>query len=237
MLADSDVQRVLIVTAHPDDADFGAGGTIAHWSSLGIEVHYCLLTNGDQGGFDDTPRDQMGPMRQAEQRAAAEILGATSVRFLNHRDGHLVPTIERRGEVVKVIREVKPQRMLIQSPERNWERIYASHPDHLAAGEIAIQAVYPDARNEFAFPELMAAGLEPWTVEEVWVMGNPKRNHHVEITAHIDKKIAALRAHTSQTSHMTELEDRIKGWSATMAEEAGLPEGAFAEGFMVVGTA
>jgi LmbE family N-acetylglucosaminyl deacetylase len=237
MLEESAVERVLIVTAHPDDADFGAGGTIAHWSSLGIEVHYCLLTNGDQGGFDDTPRDQMGPMRQREQRAAAEILGAKSLTFLNHRDGHLEPTIERRGEVVKVIREIKPQRMLIQSPERNWERIYASHPDHLAAGEIAIQAVYPDARNEFAFPELFKAGLDPWTVEEVWVMGNKVRNHYVEITQHIDKKIAALRAHTSQTSHMEDLEGRIKSWSTAMAAEANLAEGKFAEGFMVVSTA
>ena len=236
MLEEKDVERVLVVTAHPDDADFGAAGTIAHWTSLGIEVHMCLLTNGDQGGFDDTPRDQMGPLRQAEQRRAAEILGVKQVYFLNHKDGHLVPSVALRGEVVKVIREVRPQRMLIQSPERNWERIYASHPDHLAAGEIAIQAVYPDARNEFAFPELLQAGLQPWTVQEVWVMSGKNRNHYVDITSHIDKKIAALRAHTSQTSHMTDLEDRIRGWAEMTAEEAQLGEGKLAEGFTVVST-
>ena len=126
--------------------------------------------------------------------------------------------------------------MLIQSPERNWERIYASHPDHLAAGEIAIQAVYPDARNEFAFPELLQAGLQPWTVQEVWVMSGKNRNHYVDITSHIDKKIAALRAHTSQTSHMTDLEDRIRGWAEMTAEEAQLGEGKLAEGFTVVST-
>ena len=235
MLENSEVKRVLFVTAHPDDADFGAGGTIKSWTSAGIEVHFCLLTNGDQGGFDDTPRDQMGPLRQREQRAAADILGVSTIEFLGHRDGHLMPSIELRGEVVRAIRRIKPDRMVIQSPERNWERIYASHPDHLAAGEIAIQAVYPDARNEFAFPELLGEGLEPWTVKEVWVMGNSKRDHYVDVTDHMDDKIAALRAHTSQTSHM-DLETRIKEWGEMLAKEANLPEGRFAEGFMVVST-
>ena len=235
MLEDSQVERILVDNAHPDDADFGAGGTIAHWTAQGIEVSYCLLTNGDQGGFDDTPRHEMGPLRQREQRAAGAELGVTDIEFLGHPDGHLVPTIALRGEVVRAIRRVRPQRMLIQSPERNWERIFASHPDHLAAGEIAIQAVYPDARNPFAFPELLEQGYEPWTVEEVWVMGNPKRDHFVDITDTIDKKLAALRAHTSQTSHM-DLDTRITEWGAMIAKDAGLPEGRYAEGFMVVAT-
>lgn len=235
MLDDSQVERILVVNAHPDDADFGAGGTIASWTAQGIEVSYCLLTNGDQGGFDDTPRHEMGPLRQREQRAAGAALGVTDIEFLGHADGHLVPTVALRGEVVRAIRRVKPQRMLIQSPERNWERIFASHPDHLAAGEIAIQAVYPDARNPFAFPELLEQGFEPWAVEEVWVMGNPKRDHFVDITDTIDKKLAALRAHTSQTSHM-DLDTRITEWGAMIAKEAGFEEGRYAEGFMVVAT-
>lgn len=236
MLSDHEVERILVVTAHPDDADFGAGGTIAHWTSQGIEVHYFLLTNGDQGGFDDTPRDQMGPMRQVEQRNAGSILGVHNIEFLGQRDGHLMPSIELRGEVVRAIRRVRPQRMLIQSPERNWERIYASHPDHLAAGEIAIQAVYPDARNEFAFPHLLDEGLEPWTVSEVWVMAHANRNHYVDISGTIDQKIAALRAHTSQTSHMTELENMITSWAEMMATAGEVASGR-AEGFMVVATA
>lgn len=234
-LPDSEIERILVVNAHPDDADFGAGATVAMWSALGIEVHYLLFTNGDQGGFDDTPRDQMGPLRQSEQRAAGEILGVKSFTFLGHRDGHLMPSIEKRGEVVKAIREIRPQRMVIQSPERNWERIYASHPDHLAAGEIAIQAVYPDARNEFAFPELLKAGLEPWTVDEVWLMAHPKRTHYVDTTNFIDKKIAALKAHNSQTSHM-DLDEMIRGWGEMIAQEAGFAEGRTAEGFFVVET-
>lgn len=235
MLDDSQVERILVVNAHPDDADFGAGGTIASWTAKGIEVSYCLLTNGDQGGFDDTPRDQMGPLRQREQRAAGAALGVTDIEFLGHPDGHLVPSVALRGEVVRAIRRVRPQRMLIQSPERNWERIFASHPDHLAAGEIAIQAVYPDARNPFAFPELLDQGFEPWTVEEVWVMGNARRDYYVDITATMPQKLAALRAHTSQTSHM-DLDTRITEWGAMLAQEAGLPDGRYAEGFMIVAT-
>jgi LmbE family N-acetylglucosaminyl deacetylase len=234
-LPDSEIERVLVVNAHPDDADFGAGATIAYWSSLGIEVHYLLFTNGDQGGFDDTPRDQMGPLRQSEQRAAGGILGVKSFTFLGHRDGHLVPSIEKRGEVVKAIREIRPQRMLIQSPERNWERIYGSHPDHLAAGEIATQAVYPDARNEFAFPELLKAGLQPWTVDEVWLMAHPVRTHYIDTTEFIDQKISALKAHKSQTSHM-DLDEIIRNWGGFIAQEAGFAEGRTAEGFFTVGT-
>lgn len=236
MLNDSEVERVLVVTAHPDDCDFGAGGTIAKWTEAGIQVSYCLLTNGDQGGFDDTPRDQMGPLRQAEQRAAGLALGVSDIEFLGHRDGHLLPSVAIRGEVVRAIRRVRPQRMLIQSPERNWERIGASHPDHLAAGEIAIQAVYPDARNEFAFPDLLAEGLQPWVVNEVWVMGKRDRNHFVDVTDTFDRKIAALRAHKSQTSHMEELPDYIRGWAERQAADGGLPAGRLAEGFFVAQT-
>jgi LmbE family N-acetylglucosaminyl deacetylase len=229
-------ERVLVVTAHPDDVDFGASGSIAGWCQQGVEVHYCVLTNGDQGGFDNTPRDQMAPLRQAEQRAAAELLGVKSVEFLGNRDGHLVPSIELRGQVVRAIRRVRPQILVIQSPERNWERIYASHPDHLAAGEIAIQAVYPDARNEFAFPELLEAGLLPWTVEEVWVMWHANRDHYIDITDHIDTKIAAIKSHVSQTNHMEGLDERIRENAAAMALEAGFGEGRFAEGYKVVNT-
>ena len=150
-LPDSEIERVLVVTAHPDDCDFGAAGTIAQWSAKGIKVSYCICTNGDQGGEDPSvPREEMPKIRQAEQRAAGKILGVEDITFLNYRDGWLTPTIELRKEIVRVIRKVKPQRMLIQSPDRNWDRLFASHPDHMAAGEAAIQAVYPDSRNAFA---------------------------------------------------------------------------------------
>lgn len=236
MLEDAAVERVLVVTAHPDDVDFGAAGTIASWTAKGVEVHYCILTNGDQGGFDDTPRDEMGPLRQREQRAAADVLGVSSVEFLGHPDGHLVPTVKLRGEVVRAIRRVRPQRMIITSPDRNWDSIGASHPDHMAAGEIAIQAVYPDARNPFAFPELLEQGFEPWPVSEVWVMWHPNANHYVDVTDTFDRKMAALHAHVSQTSHNPELETYVRRRVADHAARAGWAEGRLAEAFMVVET-
>lgn len=128
--------------------------------------------------------------------------------------------------------------MLIQSPDRNWNRIYGSHPDHLAAGEAAIFAVYPDARNPFAHPSLLKdEGLADWAVPEVWVFGTPTPNHFVDATEYFDRKLAALEAHNSQTAHMDDLAGRIHGWMTMQAAEAGMPEGRLAEAFMIVDTA
>ena len=239
-IADSEIQRILFVTAHPDDLDFGAGGTIAQWTAKGIEVFYCICTNGDQGGEDPSvPREEMPKIRQREQRDAAKALGVPSenIEFLNHRDGWLVPTIELRKEIVRVIRKVKPQRMVIQSPERNWDRIPASHPDHMAAGEAAIQAVYPDARNAFAFEDLLKnEKLEPWRVREVWVMSHKEPDHFVDITDTFDLKIAALNAHVSQTAHNSEMPRMVREWGERNAKAQGLPDGRVAEVFKIVNT-
>ena len=223
--------------AHPDDCDFGAGGTIAHWTSQGIEVSYCIITNGDQGGEESgIPVEEMAKVRQQEQRDAGKVLGVTQITYLNYRDGWLMPSIDLRKEIVKAIRIAKPDRMVVQSPERNWERIYSSHPDHLAAGETAIQAVYPDSRNPFAFPELKAAGLEPWRVREVWITGSPTPNHFVDITETFAKKMAALHAHVSQTAHNKELENMVRSWGEKNAEVQGLATGRIAEIFKVIST-
>ena len=235
----SRIERILAVMAHPDDVDFGAGGTVRRWTDAGVEVTYCLVTNGDAGGFDPAvPRSEIPGIRQAEQRAAGEALGVHDVRFLGYRDGELAVSHELRRDISRVIRQVRPDRMLIQSPERNWERIHASHPDHLAAGEAAIQAVYPDARNPFAHPTLLNdEGLEDWSVPEVWMIGTPTPNQWIDVTDTFEAKLAALRAHDSQTAHMTELPDYIRQWLTRQAQAAGLPEGRLAEAFMVVNTA
>lgn len=227
-------RRALVVTAHPDDVDFGAAGTIASWVAQGTHVTYCIITDGDAGGFDpDVPRSMIPSIRRAEQEAAGRILGVEDVRFLGYRDGELEVSQGLRRDISRVIRQVQPERMLIQSPERNWSRIPASHPDHLAAGEAAIFAIYPDARNPFAHPSLLAdEGLDAWTVHDVWVMGAPDPDHVVDVTEHIDVKLAALRAHASQTSHMDDLEDRIRAWMSAAAERAGLPDGRLAEAFL-----
>jgi len=211
------VERALVVTAHPDDVDFGAGGTVAHWVDQGTVVTYCVITDGDAGGFDpDVPRSQIPAIRRAEQIAAGESLGVADVRFLGYRDGSLTVTMGLRRDISRVIRQVRPERMLIQSPERNWQRIQASHPDHLAAGEAALCAIYPDARNPFAHTELLAD------------------EHAVDVTDFVDAKLTALRAHASQTAHMNDLDERIRGWLSGAAAQAGLPEGRYAETFQII---
>ena len=236
MLDDAEVERILVVTAHPDDVDFGAAGTVATWTDRGIAVTYCVCTDGQAGGSDHSvSRTDMAALRRDEQRAAAAAVGVTDVRFLGYMDGELQATHELRRDVSRVIREVRPQRVLTQSPERWWERLGASHPDHRAAGDATIDAVYPDARNPFAHPALLQdEGLEPWIVPEIWLMASPRADHVVDVSATFDRKIAALRAHVSQTAHHDDLPGFVRSWMARAAADAGLPEGSLAERFQVV---
>ena len=236
MLDDADVERVLVVTAHPDDVDFGAAGTVANWTDAGIEVTYCLCTDGQAGGNDrDLPREEMARIRRIEQTEAARAVGVTDLRFLGHMDGELYPTHELRRDISRVIRQVRPQRVLTQSPERWWDRLGVSHPDHRAAGDATVDAVYPDARNPFAHPELLdVEGLEPWIVSEIWLMASPRAEHFVDVTTQFDRKIAALNAHVSQTSHFEDMAGFVRPWMAGTARDAGLPEGRLAERFQVV---
>jgi LmbE family N-acetylglucosaminyl deacetylase len=232
------VERVLCVLAHPDDVDFGGAGTIAGWTAAGTEVTYCIVTDGDAGGFDDTPRDRMGPLRQAEQRAAAAEVGVSDVRFLGYPDGRLELTLDLRRDISRVIRQVRPQRLLTSSPERFWDRIGASHPDHMTVGESTLRAVYPDARNPFAFPELLEdEGLAPWTVSEAWLFASPRADHAVDVTETAGQKFAALKRHVSQVSHNPDLEGFVTGWMRVTAGRFGLPDGHLAEAFHVVHTA
>jgi len=233
----SDVSRVLCVFAHPDDVDFGAAGTVAGWVSAGIEVSYLLVTRGDAGGFDDTPRDQVPAIREAEQRAAAAVLGVTDVTFLDgYGDGTVAPTLELRNEITRAIRRVRPDRVLTSSPLRRWERMAGpSHPDPLAVGEATTCAIYPDARNEFAFPELSVEGLKPWVVREVWYQQGPSPDHAVDVTDVFDIKVAALRAHASQINHI-DLAGVLRQRLTQSALAAGLPEGRLAETFTVLRT-
>ncbi len=234
-----EIERILVITAHPDDVDFGAGGTVRKWTQSGIEVSYCICTDGDGGGADrDVPRSEIPKIRQAEQRAAGAALGVTDIHFLGYKDGDLQLSQDLRRDISRVIRQVKPQRVLMQSPERNWDRIYSSHPDHLAAGEAAIHSVYPDARNPFAHPTLLEdEGLDAWSVGEVWVMGAPEVNHYEDVTEMLSDKLTALQAHKSQTAHMEDLEGRIRTWMSATAIEAGFGPESLAESFRVVNTA
>lgn len=227
-MPDQEVERALVVAAHPDDIDFGSAGTVAAWVDAGVEVSYLVVTFGDAGGFDETPRSEVPRIREAEQRAAAAAVGVGDVRFLDgYQDGYVEVTHELVRDISRAIRQVRPQRVLAQSPERWWARLPASHPDHLATGEATVRAVYPAARNPFAYPELLQdEGLEPWTVAELWLAAHPQPNHWVDITATFDRKLAALRAHPSQTGRMGEglrsfLEESFSGAAFAAPPEAG----------------
>lgn len=226
---------MLVVTAHPDDVDFGAAGTVAAFTDAGIEVAYCIVTDGDAGGSDPSmARAEMAAIRREEQRVAAAKVGVSDVTFLGYPDGQLTSSIELRRDISRVIRRFRPQRVLAQSPDRLWDRIFASHPDHLAAGEAATCAVYPDARNPFAHPELLAEGLEPHTVSELWLMATPSPTVAVDTTASIERKIAALRCHRSQVGDGEWVAERMREWGTATATGAGFAEGTTAEAFQVV---
>ena len=239
MLDDAEVARILAITAHPDDVDFAAAGTIARWTDAGIEVTYCVVTDGDAGELDeDVPRADVPALRRAEQVAAAKCVGVHDVRFLGYPDGRVEATLDLRRDLARVIRQVRPGRLVCPTPERNYARRPASHPDPRAVGSAALDAVYPDARNPFAFPDLRdREDLAPWTVPEVWISGSPSPTHFADVTATFGRKIAALRAHESQTGHMDDLEERIRGWLSHAAAVGGLPEGHLAEAFQVLQTA
>ncbi|RCV49580.1 PIG-L deacetylase family protein [Marinitenerispora sediminis] len=238
MPIEGEVRRALVVMAHPDDADFSCAGTVAVWTDSGVAVTYLLVTDGDAGGDErDGDGDDMARVRRAEQRAAAADVGVADVRFLGRPDGRVVASLELRRDITRVIRQVRPQLVVMPSPERNWERIAVSHPDHLATGEAALNAVYPDARNPHAHPGLLAEeGLAPWTVREVWLVGSPAPNHWTDVTATLDRKFAALARHASQIDDVPGLVRRLRTGLAANAARAGLPEGRSAEAFQRVVT-
>ena len=238
MLSDSEVQRILVIAAHPDDVDFGAAGTVARWTDAGIEVVYCIVTDGDAGGHDESvPRAEIAPLRRKEQTAAAACVGVHDLRFLGYPDGRVEATLALRRDLARVIRQVRPDRVVASSPERDYLRIGRSHPDHRAVGSATLDAVYPDARNPFAFPALLAEeGLEAWTVPSVWIMGTASPDHYVDVTATFARKIAALTSHASQISDPAQLADRLHEWGTLTAEAAGLPAGSLAEAFQIIQT-
>ncbi len=233
---DGSITRALVVVAHPDDVDFGSAGTVATLTKHGVDVAYCLVTSGDAGGDGSThTKEERAKFREDEQTAAAKELGVTNLAFLRWPDGQVEPTLQLRREIARAIRTHKPQLVITQSPERNYERIYASHPDHLAVGEATLRAVYPDARNPHAFPELLREGFEPHTVDQVW-FSSAQPNLVVDISKVFDRKIAALRKHESQVGHREDLEKMLRRNSRMVAKAAGLGKARLAEAYRVVAT-
>lgn len=239
MLQPDQIERALVVTAHPDDVDFGAAGTVAVLTDAGVAVTYCLVTDGEAGGSDRTvSRTDMAALRRREQTDAAMHVGVTDLVWLGHADGRVEANLALREAISRVIRDVRPQVVITQSPQRVLDRTVGSHPDHLAAGEAALCAVYPDARNPFAFPALLDdEGLEPWSVPEVWLMAFGGRGDGltpVDITAHIDRKVKALLSHVSQMQDPDRIVGFVRERATATATESGLAEGTLAETFRVV---
>jgi LmbE family N-acetylglucosaminyl deacetylase len=211
-------KRIAVIVAHPDDAEFICAGTIARWAAEGHEISYVLLTSGDKGSADPavTP-EQLMTTREAEQRAACEVLGVGDVLFLHYEDAMLVPDLAMRRELVRVIRRLRPDVVVCQDPTVRWvEQDYLNHPDHRAAGEATLDAVYPAARDRMTFPELLAEGLEPHKVREVYLAGAKDPDVAIDITDHLETKLASLRAHASQMGDW-DPDEMIRQWARETA--------------------
>lgn len=194
-------QNILVVLAHPDDPDFFCGATLAKWASLGHHITYCLLTCGDKGTPDRSIQPgELCSIRQAEQRAAAAVLGVECVNFLGYPDGYLVPDLDLRKAVTRAIRQERPDILVTCDPMTLYSSdTRLNHPDHRAAGQAALDAVFPAARDYLNFPDLYEhEHLEPWIAREVWVSGTQSPNVRLDVTAFWETKIKAILEHKSQ---------------------------------------
>lgn len=222
------IQRVMVITAHPDDSEFGAGGTVAKLVKEGKHVSYCIVTNGNKGSGDRrmTP-ERLVKIREEEQRNAARVLGVEIVDFLGYPDGELEDTREARLAVTAAIRRHRPDLVIAQNPSRT-RNLFASHRDHRIAAGIVLDCVYPLARDHLSFPELMEQGLEPHKVKEVHLMWWENPEVVVDISETMDLKIKALACHVSQMADMQGVEARVRERAALAGKAKGY---AYAETF------
>ena len=209
--------HVLVVTPHPDDAEFGVAGTVAKWTREGKQVVYVVCTNGNKGTSDpDVKPDELAKIRQNEQRAAAEILGVREVVFLENQDQGLEDTPEFRKQIVRMIRRYRPETVVTADPYRR----YIWHRDHRIAGQVTIDAVFPYARDHLAYPDLLEEGLQPHKVREMLFWASENINFRSDVTATFDLKLAALQCHKSQVNSMrfSDLEDWLRKRCKDLAE-------------------
>lgn len=222
------LSRVLVIAVHPDDPEFGAGGTIAKWALAGREVTYVLITSGDKGSHDRGLRpEEVAATREREQRAAADVLGVKDVLFLRHADGLVENNIALRRELMAIVREREPHIVLTIDP---WRR-YQLHPDHRACGWAALDAVWA-AREWNIFPEQIRAGKDPWRVKEVYLFWSDQNDYWEDIGETVELRIQALAAHTSQTgTRMDCVRERILSGCRETAAAAGCQ---YAEAFKLL---
>jgi len=219
-------ESVLIVMAHPDDAEFGCGATIASWAAAGKVINYVLCTSGDKGSSDPSVNPfELARTRRGEQINAAHALGARDVTFLSYNDGVLRNTLELRRDIVREIRRLRPDAVVCQDPTQRWGGTgYLNHPDHRAAGDACLDAVYPSARDPHVFPELLLEGWQPHKVREVFMSTQSNADVWVDVTGGMDRKLAALREHVSQTGERwDQVEERVRERSRALATSLELP--------------
>ncbi len=201
--------QVMVVTPHPDDAEFGVAGTVARWTGEGKDVIYVVCTNGDKGTSDINMKpDELARIREQEQLAAAKLLGVREVIFLRHPDQALEDTPEFRKEIVRLIRMYQPETVVTAAPYRG----YIWHRDHRITSRVTLDAVFPYARDIHAYPDLLEQGFQPHKVKEVLLWGSEDVNYRSNITDTFDIKVAALRCHKSQISDnpSSGLEERMR---------------------------
>ena len=201
--------QVMVVTPHPDDAEYGVAGTVVHWISQGKEIVYVVCTNGDKGTSDPSVKpEELAKIREEEQIAAANLLGVREVIFLRHPDQGLEDTSEFRKEIVRLLRTYRPETVVTADPYRR----YVWHRDHRITGQVTLDAIFPYARDIFSYPDLMKEGLYPHKVREVLLWGTEDANYRSDITETFHVKLTALRCHGSQVGHIPpqELEKRLR---------------------------
>jgi LmbE family N-acetylglucosaminyl deacetylase len=222
---EDDQRRVLLVAAHPDDPEFSSAGTVAQWVRSGIEVIFVLVTSGDKGTPDrDMTGERLSSQREDEQRAAAARVGVETVEFLRFPDGELVPNLELRGAITRMIRKYRPYAVMTHDPlALFYGNEFINHPDHRAVGTATVDAIYPTARDPLQFNEHIREGLDPHKVKEVYLWGSEQPNVLVDISNTIEDKIEALKLHRSQVGEAVELADRVKTRAAQAGEPYGVP--------------
>lgn len=231
----SDIKSVLVVVAHPDDIDFGCAGTVSALTSQGLDVSYCLVTSGDAGGDkDDLSREERMSVRETEQSNAGKKVGVSNIHFLRQPDGTVESNLALREKITRVIRKEKPDLVITQSPKRRYDRIYASHPDHLATGDAVICACYPDSQNPHAYPNLLDEGYEPHAVKAIWIMVDEEPDVFVDTTDHFEKKMEALMEHKSQIEDQEFVKKMMKDWGKSQAELSDLGQEKLAESYRFV---
>ena len=222
-------KRGMVVVAHADDAEWGCSGTVAKLCAEGWEMVYVLCTDGSKGIDDpEISGAELIRIRMAEQTNAGKVLGLHEVVFLGYEDAMLEPSLALRRDIARAIRRYRPELVICQNPVRTLVgRGYIGHPDHFAAGEATLAAVYPTARDRLTFPELLAEGLEPHKVRELWVMDRENADQYVDVTEHIETAVDALRAHASQVDP-DDADKYLKGWRSEIGAEVGFT---YAEAF------